>query len=288
MLGEGGDRWLIRLHMQIGRELLASGWSQGDIAKTLGTTQSTVSRQLQRKLPKLSSADESVIDGWGHELVQTLVHLGPEANILRQRFVTEYAFSGGHTLRLDKTLTGTDLDEGQMRTSLLRRLEWTTSRLDAGKIQPWISGVGMNIAACLDEATTSGEVAAFPGRLGVVDNRIRHLENARFGASSHLSSILIDARKMDREKTSILNLRVPMNRRKGELLIDHNILKKATNECGWDMNMAPMGKIELSDGYCDILLDKGGFAWEPQVFVLAINPLDLVDRTHKFISALEA
>ena len=31
----------------------------------------------------------------------------------------------------------------------------------------------------------------------------------------------------------------------------------------------------------DIILDEGGYGWEPSLYVLAHNPLELIDRTHQ-------
>ena len=69
MLGETGDAWLTRLHMQLARELRGQGWSQMNIAAILGTTQSTISRQYQKPVQELpGSADELIVDGWAKEI----------------------------------------------------------------------------------------------------------------------------------------------------------------------------------------------------------------------------
>ena len=38
----------------------------------------------------------------------------------------------------------------------------------------------------------------------------------------------------------------------------------------------------------DVVLDVGEIGWEPTLYVLAHNPLDLIDRTHQLLSALGA
>ena len=73
MLGEDGTKWIDRLQMQVARSLQAQGWSQQNISAMIGMTQSTISRQRGRPLPKLKgSADESVVDGWATEMTQLL------------------------------------------------------------------------------------------------------------------------------------------------------------------------------------------------------------------------
>jgi len=48
--------------------------------------------------------------------------------------------------------------------------------------------------------------------------------------------------------------------------------------------MAPKGIIEKSSTKIDILLDQGAFGWEPSLYILAHNPLELIDRCHQVLS----
>lgn len=69
MLGTIGDKWLERLHQHVAKDLRTKGWSQNEIADLLGSTQSTISRQMQKTIRKLgATADEATIDSWGNEL----------------------------------------------------------------------------------------------------------------------------------------------------------------------------------------------------------------------------
>ena len=124
MLGQVGSRWMDRLHQQLSKELKVNGWSQMEIAKALGTTQSTVSRQIMKPVTELgATADETTIDGWARELAQSLNQFGTAANIVRQRLIFEFQFGSNQTLRYDKTLTGLNLDSDQSSRALLRRLD---------------------------------------------------------------------------------------------------------------------------------------------------------------------
>ena len=103
MLGETGDAWLTRLHMQLARELRGQGWSQMNIAAMLGTTQSTISRQYQKPIAQLSgSADELTVDGWAKEIAGGLLSVGQSEELLRQRFIVEFPVSYTH-LRAHET-----------------------------------------------------------------------------------------------------------------------------------------------------------------------------------------
>ena len=277
MLGNDGSAWLERLHMQLARNLKAADWSQAEIANILGSTQSTVSRMAHRDLPQMSgTSDESTIDGWAHEISMALRQLGPKSKPGRTRFVMEIAFSPGQVLRFDKSLTGTDLDSDQEQTSLLKRLEWAVSRIDVNKLKNLMPAVGMNIACCLESARSPAEVAAFPGKITVVDGKIRHHETPKFGASKHLSSMLIDSRVYDKSKSAILNI-LPGG--------DKDNIERICEELDLNLTFAPKGELVPHQGI-DVILDEGAFGWEPSLYILAHNPLELVDRMHRIISLL--
>jgi len=263
--------------MQLARNLKAADWSQAEIANILGSTQSTVSRMAHRDLPQMSgTSDESTIDGWAHEISMALRQLGPKSKPSRTRFVMEIAFAPGQVLRFDKSLTGTDLDSDQEQTSLLKRLEWAVSRIDVNKLKNLMPAVGMNIACCLDSARSTAEVAAFPGKITVVDGKIRHHETPKFGASKHLSSMLIDSRVYDKSKSSILNI-LPGG--------DRDNVERICEELDLNLTFAPKGELVPHQGI-DVILDEGAFGWEPSLYILAHNPLELVDRMHRIISLL--
>ncbi|RJU84565.1 MAG: hypothetical protein DWC02_07840 [Candidatus Poseidoniales archaeon] len=277
MLGSDGAAWLERLHMQLARNLRAADWSQAEIADMLGSTQSTISRMAHRNLPSMAgTSDESTIDGWAHEISMALRQLGPKSKPSRTRFVMEIAFAPGQVLRFDKSLTGTDLDSDQEQTALLKRLEWAVSRIDVNKLKLQMPAVGMNIACCLENSRSTAEVAAFPGKVTIVNNKLRHHETPSFGASHHLANMLLDARIHDSGKAAILNIH-PGN--------DKDAIELMCEDLDLNLTFAPKGELVPHQGI-DIILDEGAFGWEPALYILAHNPLELVDRMHKIVTAL--
>jgi predicted fused transcriptional regulator/phosphomethylpyrimidine kinase len=283
MLGPIGGKWLDRLHQQLAKALRVKGWSQMDIAKATGSTQSTVSRQIMKPLlPLGASADESTVDGWAQEMAHALDQLGAGATVQRQRLVFEFQFKGNHTVRFDKTLTGLNLDADQASGALLRRLDWSTGRLDLRRLSTYMPAVGMNIAACLPNATSTSQVAAYPGRMTLVDNVLRRHETPELGASSHLANVLLQAKAVDGEKCAILNLKPPTL----DGMVDQGDINYISDELDYKLGLAPKGKLQPHTGRLDIILDEGAFGWEPSLYILAPNPMDLVDRTHAIIDAM--
>lgn len=283
MLGEVGGKWLDRLHQHVAKDLRGKGWSQTEIAAILGSTQSTISRHVQKPTIKLAaSADEAMVDSWASELSQALSSIGPNANVIRQRLIVEMQFGGNQTLRFDKTLTGLDLDSGQLERALLRRLEWAIGRLDVKRIQHSIPAVGMNIASCIKGARSVKEVAAFPGRIAIVNGKLRHHETPSFGVSNHLASVLIQAHTMNQAKTSIINLKPEITGDK----VNITKIEEVCDQLGYSFATCKKGKLVGSHAKLDIILDEGGYGWEPSLYVLAHNPLELIDRTHQIAAQM--
>ncbi len=284
MLGDTGDAWLTRLHMQLARELRGQGWSQMNIAAMLGTTQSTISRQYQKPIAQLSgSADELTVDGWAKEIAGGLLSVGQSEELLRQRFIVEFQFTGNQVLRFDKTLTGLDLEVDQNEHALIRRLEWAIGRLDSRLIMPVLPKVGMNIAACLNSARTTDDVAAVPGKITEVGGELRTHGKPTFGSSKHLAQMLLEVRKSDSTKSAIINIRPP-----GDFDgTDIDVVQEACNQLNWELADADRSGLEDSSSVIDVVLDIGDFGWEPSLYVLGTSPLDVVDRCHTLITTLE-
>lgn len=283
MLGQNGSAWLSRLHMQLARELLGQGWSQMNIASMLGTTQSTISRQYQKQISGLpGSADELTVDGWAKEIAGGLLSVGQNEELLQQRFIVEFQFTGNQVLRFDKTLTGLDLEADQNEHALIRRLEWAIGRLDSRLVMPVLPNVGMNIASCLNAANSLEDVAAVPGKITAVDGELRTHGKPQFGSSKHLAEMLLEARKSDASKTAIINIRPPGDYEGTDI----DSVQEACNQLSWELADADRSGLEESNAQIDVILDIGDFGWEPSLYILGASPLDVVDRCHTLIKTL--
>jgi predicted fused transcriptional regulator/phosphomethylpyrimidine kinase len=143
----------------------------------------------------------------------------------------------------------------------------------------------MNIAACTADAESIDDVCAFPGRLAAVSGTIRPIEPAAYGVSNHLANVLLRARKRDSDKGAILNLR-PKMKRASDTEVNQRAVAKACDSLEWVSTTASRGVVALDTEFVDIIVDAGDFGWEPTLYVLANNPLELIERTHTFLAAL--
>jgi predicted fused transcriptional regulator/phosphomethylpyrimidine kinase len=93
---------------------------------------------------------------------------------------------------------------------------------------------------------------------------------------------LLQARAIDKEKTAILNLRPPTL----DGMVDQGDINYISDELEYKLAFAPKGELEPTSGRVDIILDEGAFGWEPSLYILAPNAMDLIDRTHAIIDAM--
>ena len=116
----------------------------------------------------------------------------------------------------------------------------------------------------------------------VVDDVLRRHETPEFGASSHLASVLLQAKGVDEEKVSILNIRPPTL----DGMVDQGDINYISDELDYKLGYASKGVLQPHEGRLDIVLDEGAFGWEPALYILGPNPMDLVDRAHTIIDAM--
>jgi predicted fused transcriptional regulator/phosphomethylpyrimidine kinase len=88
---------------------------------------------------------------------------------------------------------------------------------------------------------------------------------------------------MDLSKNSIINIRPPGDHDGTDI----DAVRDACDNLGWILADGDRDGIEQMNGTIDAILDIGDFGWEPSLYVLASNPLEVVDRCHNLIHALE-
>lgn len=281
MFGENGRDWTDRFYQQLALELKQRGWSQIAIAEFAGSTQSTISRLMTKQAIALpSTVDEDTVDGWANEVAQALESVDDPMRISKQRIIYELQFSDQKTFRFDKTLVGKNVQIGQEEQALLRRLTWAVSKFDTERLRSFMPTVGMNLAACTQNAQSIEHIAAFPGRITLHDDALVHANSPIYGGSQHVASILVSARGVDKDIFAITNIKPPMLER----VVDVGEVEFVCDELDFSLGMAPRGVLEDQQlSQLDVILDEGDFGWEPSLFILGSNPLEVIERCHQMI-----
>ena len=121
--------------------------------------------------------------------------------------------------------------------------------------------VRVNIAIASNDAVDSSDIVAFPGRLTPIGGKARPLSSPKFGASSHLSELLLYLRKLGSNVLVIINLR--WDSIISELLnnLDVNSAKLIRN--GDDLSINDL-TLEA-----EALIDEGGYGFEPSLYIVS-------------------
>ena len=64
-------------------------------------------------------------------------------------------------------------------------------------------------------------------------------------------------------------------------------IEEICEELDLNLTFATKGELTPHQGI-DIILDEGSFGWVPALYILAHNPLELVDRMHQIITHINS
>jgi len=139
---------------------------------------------------------------------------------------------------------------------------------DIGKLLPEVK---INIAAAIDKAESSDDVAAFLNGLIVVDGKVTSNNGIRFGKSKHLSCLLLYLK-------DVINVKAIMN-----IAFINDIKKTSLN---FDY-LSKDFKLKDNKKYPDILLHKGDFGIEPCSYIVGKNAVNVVNKVIKLMEELK-
>ena len=140
--------------------------------------------------------------------------------------------------------------------------------------------VRVNIAIATNDAIDSSGIAAFPGRLTPIGGRARPLSSPKFGASSHLSELLLDLRKLGSMASVIINLR--WDSIISELLntLDLTSVKLIRNGDRLSINETTLG--------AEALIDEGGYGFEPSLYIVSHDHERVCNIVENLAKSMEA
>jgi len=230
------------------RILSGEGWTQSNLGNALGVSQVMAGNYLHTLPTRYSEPIES-------NLQEASLAL---AEILKSKEVSQWSLNitaNNQTFSINFPLQDNKEKVLTQISDMRRRLE---------SIIPLLSPqVRVNIAMASNDATSSSDIAAFPGRLTPIGDKARPLSSPKFGGSSHLSDLLLELRKFDSNIQTIINLRwdpmvseslkklaiksIKLNREGDDLLITKDTVK------------------------FNAMIDEGGHGFEPSLYVFSTN-----------------
>ena len=270
----------------VSRKLRNDGMSQTEIASGLGISQAMVSKYLRRP-PNTESFEEA--EYIASEIAGLIASGAGEAAVTG--LLCQWCFNFKEKGKLCRfhpvehctiCMTLRSREAVGERYTVLHDLEKAVSELENAGISPLIPEVRINIARALNKAESTMEVASIPGRLVVIGDRVRAPAPPEFGASRHLSTLLLHL-PQDSDFRAVMNIR-----------FDRDVEKAIKNT---KMKAAHMDRTEfqgvgefLESGEWagkEIVIDPGDFGIEPCAYILGRTAVEVVKKAQRILKFIK-
>ncbi|MDJ0270403.1 MAG: hypothetical protein NXY59_07660 [Aigarchaeota archaeon] len=282
--------------------LRKNGHSQLAIAKLLGITQAAVSQSLrrsesfyQRKLQQMGISAEEI------ELLSKLLQEDLLESPERSNG-TLYAFwrkllGDGRLCEYHRTLypqlasceicmtpiSAEALDA--KRLDVIRQLEEAVKSIERS---PFFSNimpeVSVNIVYSVDNPQTTADIAAIPGRIVKVGERVQAVGKPVFGASQHMANVLLAVSAVDKRVRAAINLRNDQGMK--EIVKSLNIHSQVIEPSRAELSEDDVIR-SVANAYARLktlpaaVFHEGGVGYEPATYIFGENPLQLANIARK-------
>jgi predicted fused transcriptional regulator/phosphomethylpyrimidine kinase/predicted transcriptional regulator len=192
--------------------LREAGMSQNAIARRLNVTQAAVSKYLSQKTKEGQLGDQ--ISALSEKLSRMIGDGNASADLMVREICSTCMY-----LRIGSTICMMHRDWvpslGEVscqictgllagseptfigRAEILRGMQEALAMLEeAPGIRRLMPQVRLNLVACDETASTTADVAAVPGRITLVENRVKALTDPQFGASRHTATLVLWAKSV--------------------------------------------------------------------------------------------
>ncbi len=182
------------------------------------------------------------------------------------------------------------VEQKMARYEVIRALKRALNRLqEVPYVSPFVPEVRSNLAYALPYAKTYDQVAAFSGRLSVVEGKVVACGPPDFGVSSHMASVVLKAMEFDSEYRSAMNIKYRDDfiekAKKLGYKIQEIVRKDEPSETksieGLSLPWITERAIEQFGSLPDLVYDKGDFGKEAMIRVLGKHPQEVVQKVIK-------
>ena len=215
-------RFMPTARIMLARELAGLDCSQRQIGSMLGITQAAVSKYLSGQATpesrfveneRMQAVVERTAEGWVADELDAFDAMAELLDLVRE-FEDRGPICGLHEdampvlegLGCDLCVRGRN-DAMSVERGVLRSVR-TAARTFAAisDVSTYVPNVGSNVAESLPQPSADADVAAIPGRLHTVHDRIVVPSEPEFGASEHVALALLVANAIDPEIRGAVNL----------------------------------------------------------------------------------
>ncbi|MCX8032608.1 MAG: PfkB family carbohydrate kinase [Thermoleophilia bacterium] len=149
-----------------------------------------------------------------------------------------------------------------------------------------VPAVQMNLGFALPEAREPGQVAAFPGRIGVHGGKLIFKDEPAFGASSHVARLILTAMRRFPHLRACLNVKLndrllEKARAAGFVVLEAERAKEppAVSETeGKSLDFLMEQVLANVEHAPDIVFDRGALGKEPMIRLFGRTPQDVIKK----------
>jgi len=252
-----------------------SGWKQKDIANALGVTQAMVSRYLSSEKKTPPPELEAALQRMTGEMVGMIESKKSDAEIISATcgicFSVRESGSICSIHPVDNCRVCMNIrSQGPVgkRKEVLDDVRAAVKILE-GKLSPHVvPEVRINIASALPDAQRPAEVVAIPGRLLEIKGEIKALTEPEFGASQHLSAILLAAKRKQPDISGVVNI------------LFNEVVEKALTSM--NIPFTEFNGKNIPDGWNgECLAYRGAYGREPCLYIFGNTALKAAEISRK-------
>jgi hydroxymethylpyrimidine kinase/phosphomethylpyrimidine kinase len=179
------------------------------------------------------------------------------------------------------------------REGVLRAVETALERLMEEPLGILIPEVRSNLGYALPGAVNYEEIAAIPGRISQIGDKILACKSPAFGASRHIARVIMAAMTRDSSMRSAMNIkyspRILDACRSAGLRIASFDRSKEPKEVkereGSTLEWGTQSALATVSDFPDVVYDEGDVGKEPMIRVLGHNPVEVVDKLNRIAKA---
>jgi len=176
--------------------------------------------------------------------------------------------------------------KGQEKYGVIEALDSSLARLRQAPLGHLMPEVQSNLGYALPFAETYADVAAFPGRLVRLGEKIMAVSTPRFGASRHIAAIILSAMRRDPAFRSAMNIRFSEARIRQCQALGWEVRsfdrahepKHIKEREGGTLEWGTEAVLSQAPEIPDVIYDRGEIGKEPMIRVLGRTPEEVVDK----------
>lgn len=180
------------------------------------------------------------------------------------------------------------------REEVLRALEGALLRLQGEPLGGLVPEVRSNLGYALPGALEVEEIAAVPGRISQVGERVVVCKDPAFGVSRHIAKVVLAAMLFDPGMRSAMNLRCSPEILKACRSVGLDVAafdrreepRAAKEREGATLEWGAKRALEEAGRMVDVIYDGGDLGKEPMIRVLGRDPVDVVNKVLRIRRAL--